>query len=249
MNRAARSGAAALAVALALACVAMPLRSGASTATQVDVRATAAQPDARAARELKFDVFLGERPIGYQRFTLQPSSDGLRIETRAEFAVRVLGVKVYEYDHRNTEVWRGDCLQTIESQTNSNGKAYRVQGRAVSGAFVVDARAGERRLSDCVGTFAYWDKRQLLSRTQLLNPQTGEYVPVRVRALGPATLELGARRVAVDRYALLGKDLDITLEYASGTGEWLSLESRIEGDRLLRYRRAEPAKADPARGG
>lgn len=230
---------AAVAVVIAAACASAPARSSASAAQHTD---------ARTVRELKFDVFLGDRAIGYQRFTLRPAGDALRIETRAQFVVKVLGLKVYEYDHRNTEVWRGNCLQTIESQTNSNGTAYRVQGRAETGAFVVDANAGERRLADCVGTFAYWDKRQLLSRTQLLNPQTGEYLPVRVRALGPGTLDVGARRVAVDRYALVGKDLDITLDYAATTGEWLGLESRIEGDRLLRYRRAEHAAPGATRG-
>lgn len=193
--------------------------------------------------ELGFDVYLGDKVIGHQRFTFVRSGDTLRVETRAEFVVKVLGVKVYAYDHRNTESWRGNCLQSIDSRTDSNGKHYRVRGRADATGFAVDATGSDRRLGDCVGTFAYWDRNRLLSRANLLNPQTGDYLPVRVRSLGPGTLDGGARRIGVERWALLGKDLDITLEYAAAGGEWLGLESRLEGGRVLRYRRTLPALA------
>ena len=36
-------------------------------------------------RRLSFDVFLDDRAIGYQRFSLTPTGDGTRIETLAQF--------------------------------------------------------------------------------------------------------------------------------------------------------------------
>jgi len=43
----------------------------------------------------------------------------------------------------------------------------------------------------------------------------------------------------VARYALRGADLDITLAYELGSDEWVALETRLRGDRLLRYRRSD----------
>lgn len=198
-----------------------------------------AEPAAASGpRELNFDVFLDDRAIGYQRFELAPTANGLRVETRAEFEVRFLMVTAFEYDHRNVEHWRGGCLHAIDAQTDSNGKQYTVNGSTRGDALVVASAGGEQeRLTDCVATFAYWDKDVVLQRDRLLNSQTGEYLPVEVEPLGAGSVRIGEREVPVRRYALKGKDLDITLAYTADSGEWVALDSRLEGGRTLRYRR------------
>ena len=196
------------------------------------------EASSQAPQRLSFDVFLDERPIGFQHFDLQPTQGGVRVTTRAEFAVKVLRITAFEYGHRNEELWSGRCLQTIESTTNSNGTPYRVSGRAGEAGFVLGDGPG-RRLGDCVGTFAYWDRSQLAGRDRLLNSQTGDYVAVDVRPLGAGSLTLGGRDVRVERFALSGQNIDITLAYAADNGDWLALDSRLESGRMLRYRRAD----------
>jgi hypothetical protein len=216
--------------------------SAPASRTPESVSVPAAAPPAAAGadtRLLEFDVFLGEREIGWQRFRLQRDGAATRVETEARFTVKLLGVTAFAYDHRNVELWRDGCLQAIDSRTNSNGTEYKVEGRARGTSFRVDSRSGARTLPDCVGSFAYWDPRELVGRQRLLNPQTGEYVEVDVLSLGAGNVTLGGRRVAVTRYALRGKDLDITVAYEEASGEWVALESRLGGDRLLRYERSD----------
>lgn len=189
-------------------------------------------------RKLTFDVFLDDRAIGYQRFALTQAEEGTRIETQAEFKVKLLRITAFAYDHSNTELWRGGCLQAIDSRTDSNGKKYTVSGRARGNAFVVATNDGESRLGDCVASFAYWDRDVLLQRQRLLNSQTGQYMPVRIDSLGIDRVRIGQRDVAVERYALRGQGLDITLAYAVGGGDWVALDSRLDGGRTLRYRRS-----------
>jgi hypothetical protein len=189
-------------------------------------------------RKLTFDVFLDDRAIGYQRFALTPAGDGTRIETQAEFEVKLLLITAFAYDHRNTELWRDGCLQSIDSRTDSNGKKYAVSGRVQGAGFVVATNEGELSLGDCVASFAYWDRDVLLQCQRLLNSQTGEYMPVRIDALGLDRVRIGERDVAVERYALKGQGLDITLAYAVGGGEWVALDSKLDGGRTLRYRRS-----------
>jgi hypothetical protein len=198
------------------------------------------------ARKLTFDVFLDERAIGYQRFALTPAGEGTRIETQAEFEVKLLRITAFAYDHRNTELWRGGCLQSIDSRTDSNGKKFTVKGRAGDTGFVVTTNEGERRHGNCVASFAYWDRDVLLKRQQLLNSQTGEYLPVRIDSLGADRVRIGGRDVAVERYALKGQGLDITLAYAVVGGEWVALDSRLDGGRTLRYRRSPGELAAPS---
>jgi hypothetical protein len=208
----------------------------ASLAVIPAVPALAAAGD--SARKLNFDVFLDDRAIGYQRFVLASTGEGMRIETRAEFEVNLLRITAFEYDHRNTELWRDGCLQAIDARTDSNGKQYAVSGKARGAAFVVATNEGERRLGGCVASFAYWDSQLLTQRRELLNSQTGEYVPVRIDSLGRDRIRIGEREVPVERYSLKGKEIDITLAYEAGSGEWVALDSRLDGGRTLRYRRS-----------
>ncbi|MEZ4334049.1 MAG: DUF6134 family protein [Myxococcota bacterium] len=207
----------------------------ASTALVRPARADRTPDD--GPRSLAFDVYLDERPIGYQRFDLTPLPDGLAVETRARFELTLLRIKALDYDHRNRERWHHGCLQSIDSATRQNGRTYRVSGEAGRAGFSVEGADGRATLDACVRTFAYWDRSALLGRARLLNAQTGEYVPVETRALGRGTLEIGGRALAVDRYLIEGDDLEIRLAYASGSGEWVGLDSPLFAGRTLRYRR------------
>lgn len=190
------------------------------------------------ARSLKFDVFLDDKVIGYQRFDLTQGVDGTRMQTRAEFEVKFLLITAFSYDHSNTELWRNGCLHAIDSRTDSNGKMYSVSGRAQGSAFLVETNEGEQSLGACVSTFAYWDKEILLRRKQLLNSQTGEYMPIRIESLGQDRVSIGQREVAVDRYVLTGKGIEISLAYAVEDGSWVALDNKLDGGRTLRYRRS-----------
>jgi len=200
--------------------------------------ASTAPASVESPRQLHFDVFLDERPIGYQRVALTPMQGGLRVEIEAAFDVTLLRLKAFEYDHRNVEQWRGGCLQSIESSTEQNGKPYHVSGSAGSDGFSISSNLGRQSLPDCVGTFSYWDKDELLKRSKLLNSQTGEYVAVGMRALGRGTTLLGDRKIPVERYVIEGKGLEITLAYAVDGGEWVALDSPLWAGWTLRYRRS-----------
>lgn len=198
------------------------------------------------ARTLDFDVYLDDRRIGAQRFALSPTAEGLRIETSARFEVKLLRITAFAYEHRNVEQWRSGCLQSIESVTDSNGTPWRVSGRQLEQGFDLEGSSGDQLLAGCVGTFSYWDKQQLIGRQRLLNSQTGEYVAVSLQRLANAYLQVGGRELRVERYALRGKGLDLTMSYALDDGEWVALDSRLEGGRTLRYRKVLLPNADPA---
>jgi len=198
-----------------------------------------------AVRSLNFEVYLDDREIGYHRFELRDDGTALRLTTEADFEVKVLLFTAFAYEHRNVEFWNDGCLQRIEARTDSNGKLYRVEGERRDDAFLLETGDGSRRLDGCVRSFAYWD-RSLLDRPRLLNSQTGEYLEVDLERLPAGTLQIGRDQVRVDRYALSAPGMDIELAYASGSGEWLALESRVDQGRTLRYRRSPADFMGPA---
>jgi len=170
-----------------------------------------------ATREWRFHVSLDGRPIGEHRFVLRDAGDSRELTSEARFRVRVLFFDAYRYDHRALETWRGDCLQQLDASTEVNGK------RTVVAVTPVD---------ECVQTFAYWNP-SILAAHRLLNPQTGEYVPVQISELGGDVI--GGQ--PAERFRLIGggrPPLEIDLWY-SPARDWLALESRTPEGRTLRY--------------
>lgn len=170
-------------------------------------------------REWAFEVSLDGRPIGEHRFQLREDTDARELTSEANFRVRILFIEAYRYAHRAEERWRGDCLQRLDARTDANGKETRVNVEPTEA---------------CVQTFAYWNPSILDART-LLNPQTGEYVPVRVLKLGSDSID----GQAAERFRLIGsgrEPLQIDLWYTAAR-DWVALESLTPEGRRLRYAR------------
>jgi hypothetical protein len=184
-------------------------------------------------KEWRFRVYLDDREIGYHHFQLTESGSETRLTTRAELEVTFLKIPVFSYTHENTESWNGGCLYSIASVTDENGELYQVDGGTATDGFRVTTNTGESMLPDCISTFAYWD-RSFLQHSSLLNSQTGEYVDVEVDYLGERLISTGKTTLAAHQYRLEGDDLELELWY-SQDGDWLALQSSVQGGRLLRY--------------
>ena len=179
-----------------------------------------------------FRVLLDGQDVGWHRYVVRAVDDHTEVESRAQFDVRVLFVNAYRYRHEARERWRGLCLEDLESRTVTNGTVEEVDAVATETALVVARRAGETRLPRCVMSFAYWDPR-ILQAERLLNPQTGEWLPVRVEARGTERVTVDGHALAATRHRISAPQLQIDVWYADG--RWVGLEAATRGGRLLRY--------------
>lgn len=184
-------------------------------------------------REWKFRVLLNDDEIGFHNFRLETIEGLKHLDSQASFDVRVLFFTAYRYRHSNRETWTGSCLESIESDTNANGKPVKVSGQREAGGFVVEAMGEAAQLDDCVMSFAYWDPN-ILQRSRLLNAQTGEYLDVDIQSQPDETLLFRGAETPASRYRISGKDLRIDIWY-SAENEWLALESLAKGGRIIRY--------------
>ena len=208
-----------------------------------------------SAKQLEFDVFLEDRPIGSHEFTLQEIDDITEVSINANFKVKVLFVTAFNYRHQNTETWQNNCLRKIEATTVVNGKTFEVSGNQATNQFEVELPGTANPNIDCARSFAYWD-RSLLPATRvpensspLLNAQTGEFVAATLTDLGKGEMTIGDTPVEVNRYRLKGKDVQVTLAYAqtpTGQEEWVGLSSEVAGGRTLKYVRTEESLTQPS---
>ena len=180
-----------------------------------------------------FKVYLDDREIGTHSFEFEPQAGGYRVESRAEYSVKVLFINLYNYRHRATELWSDGCLAGIESTTDDNGENFRVSGEAEESGMTIAVNGETRQVEKaCIRTFAYWDPG-LLRSGDLLNSQTGELSPVALEDLGETPLPWDEESRG-SAYLLETEEGDIHLWYDDR--RWLGLKTVVGEDRVLTYR-------------
>lgn len=183
----------------------------------------------------RFKVYLEDKEIGFQNFFVAEHAGVRQLRSVANFEYKMLFLNLFHYQHETSEIWTGDCLQSINARTDANGKPFRVDGRLEQGEFRLERTGGEASLPACVMSFAFWNPK-VLEQDRLLNAQDGELLEVDISKPVFEELEvLGESRPSY-RYRLAAGALNLDLWY-SIDNEWLALESEVKGGRTLRYER------------
>jgi hypothetical protein len=185
-----------------------------------------------AAQEWAFKVLLDNKPIGEHTFTLNEANDTLT--SNAKFDVKLLFINAYRYLHVSNETWQDDCLTSIEANTNDNGKKSVVVGKLEGERFVLNTTQGQQILPACIMTFAYWNPK-MLSQSKLLNPQTGDFLEVKVTQLVREQIEVRGKSINADHFNVTAKKMNIDLWYSPDKA-WLALRSTTPEGRIINYK-------------
>ena len=188
---------------------------------------------AAEATRLDYEVWLDDRQIGHYTVNILPRGLQTEVSIDTDIEWTFLSIPMYRYQHRNTEVWQDGCLLTLESETQDNGKRNFVSARSEGDQFKLSSHQGGLLLEGCVRSFAYWNPA-LLSTDQLLNSQTGEYTNISITPLLDDRPISSWGDTAVTGYRLSLPDTSIDLWYSSEM-EWLLLQTRVRGGKLLSY--------------
>ena len=195
--------------------------------------ASRAQESVDVVSRWDFDVYLNDKKVGKHLFTVSELGGLKLVESEASFTYRFLFIPAYRYEHRAIESWANNCLIDFDANTNANGDRIYVTGEQNGAMFSVETDNSPVELQECVMTFAYWNS-EFLKQPRLLNPQTGDFVDVRVERVGDEILYVRGRPVAAIRFKLTAYEVDLTLWY-SLDNDWLALESVAKGGHIIRY--------------
>ncbi|TQF76654.1 hypothetical protein FK498_16695 [Elioraea sp. Yellowstone] len=181
---------------------------------------------------LVFRVLRNGAEIGTHSLAFTPVGEVVQVEIAIDLAVRLLGIPVYRYTHRNRERWAGDRLLAIDSETDRNGTPYRVGARADGEGIAVEGSESGRYVApeDAAST-SYWHARFL--RTHKIDTQGGRLLTTRIEDLGEETVPVGAANAPARRFRVSG---DLTLDiWYDRAGTWSGLLFAGEDGSAIRY--------------
>src|SRR5467141_790112 len=138
--------------------------------------ASAAETPAQLVYRVAHSTF-GE--IGSYANTIQPTRDGVTVQTRVNFEVSMLGVRMYRENAERTEQWQGDRLVLFHGVTDKGKGPVEVKGEARGDSFVISSSQGIVTAPASVHPANPWSAKFLHSNT-MMRPDSGRIEQVRI---------------------------------------------------------------------
>jgi hypothetical protein len=168
-------------------------------------------------------VFTARRdgvPFGIHRVRFRTEGRETVAEIEIDLEVRVVGVRVFRYAHRNIERWRDGRLLSLDSTTDDNGTPRRLEVRAEGSGLRLRGSDFEGVLPPESAPTSYWNRQAI--RRPKFDAQGGK--PLRLNVSAP-TPDTWAGRPA-ERLDVSG-DLVLSLWYEGPV--WRGLRFRARG--------------------
>jgi hypothetical protein len=186
-----------------------------------------------AGNRLGFDILRKGAKLGTHVLTFEPGGSGLTVHIAVELTYKLLGVTLYHYRHRATEVWSGDQVTAIDCRTDDNGSPYQVTGRREAGGFAVTGTGTPRYIAPADALPAtHWNRRELDG--PWINTQNGHLIRPKITPQGVTSIPTAnGGSIPARHYALSG---EVQLDIFYDDRGWAGL-SFVKGGAPIVYER------------
>ena len=214
------------------------------SATAVSFSFAHAEEPADEVRE--FDVLVDDKPVGRLTMAVDCRDSRTQIVTKADVTVSFL-VLSYRYRFSGKEVWEGDQLHRVVSQTDDDGKALSLSAD-FSGAqprLVVNRQDRPAQTCHWTTTFTRLPAAEHRDRElRVLVADTGESKKIRLQRVGKEEWKTARERLNCTRYRVDG---ELQADLWFDASERLVRQKSIESGHVteLRLKSREPRADTP----
>ncbi|MBR9970567.1 DUF6134 family protein [Magnetospirillum sulfuroxidans] len=182
---------------------------------------------------LSFTVLRNGDAVGSHILRFQSMSDGtLVVTTDTNVVVKMAMIPVYRFEHHGREIWHGDHLMALNSETNDDGTHHVLKASGATGALIADGDGKIARLPAETVPASLWNNATVVQGT-LLNTLDGHAMAVHIADLGEDTVTVSGHPHPARHYAMTG-DLNREVWYDS-TGGLVQVRFKAKDDSDIQY--------------
>lgn len=185
--------------------------------------------------DISFNVYRNESKIGYHKLNFKREEDRIIASIEIKFEVNFLGFTLYDYFHKNKEVWIADSLFKLKTNTNNNGDQLYCNVKKKAERFVIDGENNKIITKDEPLPSSYW-KFDLVNneKKRVLNTQDCSFIDFKIEFLGNE--KIYEDQLEALHYKLTGKEFngdDVNIDIWYSNSKWVKMifykdESKID---------------------
>ena len=176
--------------------------------------------------DVKFNVYRNSSLIGFHNLSFSQIGDDIQAEIEIKFEVTFLGFVVYDYYHKNIEVWSEDKLKTLDTFTDNNGEELLCKVSKSKDQYKISGSSIEILSDETLIPTSYW-RNDLIKGVEkkTLNTQDCSTINFKIESLGEKMIY--NNKIKTDHYKLEGKELtgeDVIIDiWYDKFGRWVKM--------------------------
>ena len=188
--------------------------------------------------EIEFDIYRNNKHIGKHIFSFERNEEQLSVKSEINFQIKKLGIVLYKYNVKGTEVYKDGKLIKFNSKTNQNGKEKYVNLTLLNdNEYKIDGSSykGKASIDYLLGT---WWNHSIVKAPAQISAVSGRIIKQKVTFLGKETIKLNGKKYdalhfnfsSTDNKLSKDKKLNTDVWYDEKTLNWIKASFKKKGD-------------------
>ena len=175
-------------------------------------------------KRIEFDIYRNNQNIGKHIFSFNKINDNLEVESEINFKIKKLGVVLYKYHVKGTEVYKNNELIKFNSKTNQNGKEKYVNLNLENGEYKIDGSSyqGKAPTDYLLGT---WWNHGIVNAEAQISAVSGRIIKQKVTFLGKETLKIDNKTYKTLHFNFSSTDKKLSKDKRLNTDVWYDEET------------------------
>ena len=173
---------------------------------------------------IEFDIFRNNKHIGKHIFSFKHSDNQIAVESEINFQIKKLGVVLYKYHVKGTEVYKDGKLIKFNSKTNQNGKKKYVNMKLEGDEFIIDGSSykGKAPRNYLIGT---WWNHSIVEAKAQISAVSGRIIKQKVTFLGKEKIKIQGKEINALHFNFSSTDKKLKKNKKLNTDVWYDEET------------------------
>ena len=174
--------------------------------------------------KISFDIYRNDKHIGTHIFSFKKSGKDLSVTSEIKFEIKKLGVVLYHYHVKGTEVYKDGNLVRFNSKTNQNNKKKYVNLIVKNEEYLIDGSSykGTAPADYFIGT--WWNHSIVKSKAQI-SAVSGRIIKHKVTFIGKELLKIGEKEYKSLHFNFSSTDKKLAKDKRLNTDIWYDEEN------------------------
>ena len=184
--------------------------------------------------DISFNVYRNDSKIGYHKLNFKREKDRTVASIEIKFEVKFLGFTLYDYFHKNEEVWIANSLFKLKTNTNNNGDQLYCNVKKKAERFVIDGKNNKVITKDEPFPSSYWIFDLVNNENKrVLNTQDCSFIDFKIEFLGNE--KIYEDQLEAMHYKLTGKEFngdDVNIDIWYSNSKWVKMIFYKDGSKI-----------------
>ena len=170
-------------------------------------------------KRIEFDIYRNNKNIGKHIFSFKKSNSQMEVESEINFEIKKLGIVLYKYYVKGTEVYKDGKLVKFNSKTNQNGKKKYVNMDLEKEQYIIDGSSykGKAPTDYLLGT---WWNHSIVDAKAQISAVSGRIIKQKVTFLGKETIKIGDKNYKTLHFNFSSTDKKLSKDKKLNTDVW-----------------------------